>query len=347
MAALAVATLVTAATFGASLSHLLETPRLYGWAWDVQLGSEGLPDIGGPIADGLRANSAVASFAVGTVIELEVNRVPVAAFAMDVTHGNLSPALLDGHAPHGLNEIVLGTRTLNSASARVGERVSVRVAGHLRVFHVVGRAVFPNIGDSGQLGTGAFLTHAALRRDAPNAPSNVVLVRFTTKSNHAAVLARLRRAVEPFPVTSAALPNDLVSFGRVDDLPIAVSAILGLVAAAVLAHTLVTAIRRRQRDLAILKTLGFVRRQVAGTVVGQATTLALLALLIGLPLGVVAGRFAWSTFADHQGIRAPATLDVGALALTIPLTLVVVNLIAIGPGLLAVRTRASRALRAE
>jgi hypothetical protein len=347
MAALAVATLVTAATFGASLSHLLDTPRLYGWAWDTQLGGEGLPDIGGPIAEGLSENSSVSSFAVGTVTELEVNGVRVAAFAVDTTRGNLSPALLEGRGPRGLDEIVLGTRTLDVARAHVGKRVSVRIGDRVRVFRVVGRAVFPNIGDSGQLGTGAFLTHAALRRDAPNAPRNVVLVRFATASDHAAVLAQLRRAVEPFPVTSASLPNDLVSFGRVDDLPLVVTVILALMAAAVLAHTLVTAIRRRQRDLAILKTLGFLRRQVAGTVAGQATTLALVGLLLGLPIGILAGRLAWTTFSDRQGIRAPAIVDVGVLALTIPLTILVANLIAAAPAYLAARTRPADALRAE
>src|SRR5207245_10821833 len=120
--------------------------------------------------------------------------------------------------------------------------------------------------------------------------------------------ARPRTAVPPFPVTSASLPNDLVSFGRVDDLPLVAAAVLGLIAVAVLAHTLLTAIRRRQRDLAILKTLGFVRRQVAGTIVGQATTLAVGALAIGLPQGVATGRIPSPGFADGHGIREAATV---------------------------------------
>ena len=103
----------------------------------------------------------------------------------------------------------------------------------------------------------------------------------------------------------------------------------------VLAHTLVTAIRRRQRDLAILKTLGFVRQQIAVTVASQATTLALLALAIGLPLGVAIGRVAWTVFADRQGLRAPATIDVGQLALLIPATIIAATLIAAIPARIA------------
>jgi hypothetical protein len=346
-AVLAVATLATAMTFGSSLDHLVATPRLYGWAWDVQLGAEAFPDLADPVAAGLAKNPAVGSFSTGTAAEIQVNHARVAAFAVDAVQGHISPALLEGRAPTAPDEIVLGTQTLDAVHAHVGGHVSVRVGAEVRRFRVVGRGVFPNIGDSGQLGRGAFVTHAALRRSAPNAPRNIVLVRFAPGADRAAALAQLRTAVAPFPVTSASLPNDLVSFGRVDDLPLVAAAVLGLIAVAVLAHTLVTAIRRRQRDLAILKTLGFVRRQVAGTIAGQATTLALVALAVGLPLGVATGRIAWSVFADRQGIRAPATVNLWALALVIPATLVVAMLIAAIPARIAAHTRPLTTLRAE
>ena len=67
--------------------------------------------------------------------------------------------------------------------------------------------------------------------------------------------------------------------------------LLALLAAAALAHLLVTSVRRRRRDLAILKSLGFVRGQVSAAVAWQATTVALLALAVGLPLGVALGRW--------------------------------------------------------
>ena len=334
-AVLAVATFATAITFGSSLNHLLDTPRLYGWAWDVQLGAEAFPDLAQPVAAGLAKNPAIGSFSTGTVAELQVNHSRVAAFAVDAVQGHISPALLEGRAPAGLNDIVLGTKTLDAVHARVGGHVSVRVGAEVRTFRVVGRGVFPNIGDSGQLGRGAFVTYAALRRSAPNAPRNIVLVRLAPGVDREAVLAQLRTAVAPFPVTSASLPNDLVSFGRVHDLPIVAATVLALIAVVVLAHTLVTAIRRRQRDLAILKTLGFVRQQIAVTVASQATTLALFALAIGLPLGVAIGRVAWTVFADRQGLRAPATIDVGQLALLIPATIIAATLIAAIPARIA------------
>ena len=126
------------------------------------------------MAAGLAKNPAIASFSTGTVAELQVNNFPRRRVAMDAVQGHVTPALLEGRAPNGLNDIVLGTKTLDAVHAHIGGHVSVRVGAEVRTFRVVGRGVFPNIGDSGQLGRGAFVTHAALCRSAPDAPRNIV-----------------------------------------------------------------------------------------------------------------------------------------------------------------------------
>ena len=61
-----------------------------------------------------------------------------------------------------------------------------------------------------------------------------------------------------------------------------------------LALTLTTSVRRRRRDLALLKTLGFTRRQLAATVAAQASIVALLGIVVGVPVGIVAGRSLWT-----------------------------------------------------
>jgi ABC-type antimicrobial peptide transport system permease subunit len=160
-------------------------------------------------------------------------------------------------------------------------------------------------------------------------------------------VASLMRAIAPIPVTSAALPRDLASFGRVDGLPIAVAAILGVMAGAVLVYTLLTAIRRRRRDLAVLKALGFLRRDVARTVTVQAMTLSALALVIGLPVGVLVGRFVWQRFVDWQGIPSVPMVSVLALGLIGIAVLVAAALIAALPAQFAARTSPAEALHAE
>ena len=60
--------------------------------------------------------------------------------------------------------------------------------------------------------------------------------------------------------------------------PLALVSLVALLGVSTIAHALATSVRRRRRDLAILKTLGFVSGQIRAAVVTQASTLALLSL---------------------------------------------------------------------
>jgi predicted lysophospholipase L1 biosynthesis ABC-type transport system permease subunit len=134
---------------------------------------------------------------------------------------------------------------------------------------------------------------------------------------------------------------------RVDNLPGLLAGLVGLLGLATLAHTLVTSVRRRRRDLAVLKTLGFVRGQVAATVAWQATTFAVVALAVGVPLGLAAGRWAWRLTADALGVASGAVVPGPAILAVVVGTLAAANLVAAGPGRAASRLRPAAALRSE
>jgi predicted lysophospholipase L1 biosynthesis ABC-type transport system permease subunit len=148
-------------------------------------------------------------------------------------------------------------------------------------------------------------------------------------------------------VVSDQRPNDIRNYSRVRDTPLILGGVLALLAVGTLAHVLVTAVRRRRRDLAILKTLGLVRRQVLGVVEWQALSLAGVALLIGVPLGLLAGRWAWSLFASSVGLAPAVSIPIALVVLIIPVTAVVAALIAAWPGRAAARLRPATVLRAE
>ena len=114
---------------------------------------------------------------------------------------------------------------------------------------------------------------------------------------------------------------------------------LALLAVGTLAHVLLTGVRRRRRDLAVLKTLGCTRSQLHGMVAWEASALAAAALLAGIPLGVIAGRWAWAVFADATGVASQATVDLPLVLLAIPVTLLLANVIAAWPGWTAARLR--------
>ena len=122
---------------------------------------------------------------------------------------------------------------------------------------------------------------------------------------------------------------------------------LALLAVATLAHALLTGVRRRRRDLAVLKTLGLRRSQVIRVVSWQASALAAAALLVGLPLGVLAGRWAWALFAGSAGVSDQADIPVALVLATIPAALLLANLLAAGPGWAAARISPGTVLRSE
>ena len=123
--------------------------------------------------------------------------------------------------------------------------------------------------------------------------------------------------------------------------------LLGVAAAGTLAHTLVSSVRKRRRDLAILKTLGFVRRQVSATVAWQAATIGILAVGIGVPLGVASGRWGWNVFADQLGVVPEPVTPVVVALLLIPATIAFAVLVAAIPARIAGRLRPAPVLRTE
>jgi putative ABC transport system permease protein len=142
-------------------------------------------------------------------------------------------------------------------------------------------------------------------------------------------------------------PGDIKNYAAVRDTPLLLAAVLALLAVGTLAHVLLTSVRRRRRDLAVLKTLGLVRSQVLRVVAWEATALAAAALLAGLPLGIVAGRWAWVMFAGSAGVSGLADVPVPLVLLAIPATLALATLIAAVPGWDAARVRPASILRTE
>ena len=129
--------------------------------------------------------------------------------------------------------------------------------------------------------------------------------------------------------------------------PLILGVVLAVLAVATLAHVLLTSVRRRRRDIAMLKTLGLTRTQVLRLVAWQATALGAAALLAGLPLGVIAGRQAWVFFANAAGVAPQPNVPLPLILLAVPVTLLLANLIATWPGRNAARVRPAVALRAE
>jgi hypothetical protein len=205
-----------------------------------------------------------------------------------------------------------------------------------------------------KLGDGAALALPGLLRIDPAAARQLggtpFLVRFAPGVSRDAGLAAVANDIKGLPnpyVNAAERPASVVSLASIAGLPVALSGLLALIAAGTLAHTLASSTRRRRRDLAVLKTLGFTPRQLRQAVAWQATTIAAIALLIGLPVGIAGGRWAWHYLATQLGVLPEPVIPLTTIIITIPAALVLANLIATAPGQAAARTQPAAILRTE
>jgi MacB-like periplasmic core domain/FtsX-like permease family len=343
----AVAAVTAGLSFAASLDRLVRSPALQGWNWDVVVGnyhdeqdiiSKGSLLARNPLISGYSALAAAPR-------SILVDGVETSAVAVEPVRGAVLPRILRGREARSAGELALGGVTLRRIGRRVGDTIEVRGTGEPRRMLVVGEAMAP--GNHPELTAGgAVLTLDGLRALVPEAFANQFLVRYVSGADEAAAVASLRRDFGR-TVLREWTPSEIYNLGRVRALPVVLAAMLAVLGVGTLGHLLVTSVRRRSRDLAVLKAIGFVRGQVSATVAWQATTLSAVALLVGLPLGVAAGRWAWLLVNRGLGSPAGPVTPTLAVLVVIPATVLVANLVAALPARAAAATRPAVVLRSE
>ena len=277
----------------------------------------------------------------------------------------VAPPLISGHGLASPGQVVLGSVTLAQLDRHLGQDVEVSNGRSTTRLQVVGTAAMPTIGSSGgphlEMGTGACVSYGlipAIDRNPFNDPipgPNVILIRLRGGFHHSVELRSLNQIASAttntanFGVTVIGVlhPAEIVNYRSLGDTPVYLGAGLAAGAVTALALTLLASVRRRRRDLALLKTLGFTGRQLAAAVAWQSTIAVVIGTVVGVPLGIAAGRWVWNLFAiDIHAVPAP-DVPVVSVALIALGALVLANLVAAVPGRLAARTPTALLLRSE
>ena len=364
--ALAVIAVVATVTFGTSLSALVSHPALYGWNWDSMLVSGG--DIpAGQVTSLLDHDRYVAEWSGFYTANLVIDGKTIPVLGED-PGTPVAPPVLSGHGLESNNQIVLGALTLAQLHKAVGDTVEASSGSSpARRLHIVGTSAMPVLGSSGgphlEMATGAVVPSQLLPAiarnpfDDPIAGPNGVFIRFKGGNQNAAALhslttiARATSNTANFGVTVGRVedfrPAEIVNYRSLGATPVFLGAGLAAAAIAALTLTLVASVRRRRRDLALLKTLGFTRRQLAATIAWQSTIVAVIGTVVGVPLGIALGRWLWDLFArDIHAVPDPSVPVILIMAIALG-AIVLANIVAAAPGRYAARTSTAVLLRAE
>jgi hypothetical protein len=283
-----------------------------------------------------------------------------------------------------LNEIVLGAATMAQLHKRVGETVLVSYGTKNDYpayvpptrLTIVGTATLPAVGLAGTLhpsmGDGVIIDEniepiafrKVLRSQQLLSGDDVVFVRLRPGVSRAAGEAVLHQAVRAGNAEYAALPHgegdgdkililgvqypaEIINYRSIGNTPLWLAMAFALGVMLAFGLTIATSVRLRRRELALLKTLGFTRRQIVSCISWQASASVLSGLVLGMPLGIVAGRELWVLFARQIYAVPLATVPVVSLVVLSAAAFVLANLVAIVPSRMASRTPAGVALRAE
>jgi len=370
-AVLAVVVIVTSVTFGASLDALVSRPALYGWNWDYALlaGFSGAEDLPAAQTAALFDHERDVEHWAGAYFEsvqLDGDNVPALALAPG---SKVGPSPLTGHGLRSDRQVVLGTATLTQLHKQVGDTVMVNTGGPRSTrLLIVGTATLPTIGGSGdpqlQMGTGAVVSPSLFpaadlnQQGSALSGPNVVFVTIrpgvpTAKARAALehideVLSRPSTHDAPASgVVSVLRPAEITDYRSVGSTAFVLAGVLGAGALGALGLTLVASVRRRRRELALLKALGFTQAQLAGTVAWQSSVSAGIGAIVGLPLGIALGRWLWTLFARGISAVPDPTVPVVSMVLIALGALVFANLVAAVPGRIAARTSTALLLRTE
>lgn len=368
--ALAVIVVISTVTFGASLTNLIFHPALYGWNWSYELTANQGGVIPGARAARLLAQdrqvAAWSGISFGT--EHIDGRIGVPVLA-ESPNSAVSPPLLSGNEVGANDQIVLGPLTLAQLHKRVGDTVTVGDGyGPSTRLRIVGTATMPTIGGGQgnqhlEMGSGAVLSthdlplngesgYTNLPGYAPGPDAIIVRLRDGPGATGFRSLQSIASAVSTpadygVSVLAVQRPAEIVNYRSMGSTPAILGAALAAGAVAALALTLIASVRRRRRDLALMKTLGFTRRQLSAAVAWQSTVAVGIGTVVGVPLGIIVGRSLWITFAHEIDVVPIPTVPAPTVVLIALGALVLANLVAAVPARLAARTPTALLLRSE
>jgi putative ABC transport system permease protein len=213
--------------------------------------------------------------------------------------------LVSGTAPSARGDVVLDSSTARTANLHVGSRVSLLTNGEPTTYTVRGIA-------DGPAGHTFFSSAEATRLAAtPGAFSALAVLVASGKD-----IGEVEDAIEDLPGGDALTLHTGADRGLAEhpdaaqfqEALIAVAGSFGGIATLtmmfVVASTLALAAQHREREFALLRSIGTTPGQVRKMILGESLLVSIPAVLIGIVPGFLLGRFLFEQLAEH-GVASP------------------------------------------
>lgn len=308
----AVAAVVGAATFGASVARLVDTPARYGAPGDLVVS-----DVRDDFLEEAQADEDIAAVLETRNFDVLVDGAPRDALSSEVLKGSIGFRYLEGRAPDGPAEVALGPALAARLDVGIGDTVSVGEAAVPTT--VVGTVL-------ARADTGASYADTVIVADEVRATESAggvfreAIVRFADGVDVDARVAALAADLE---VEAVEAPPRIRDIAQIRNLPLVLAGGAALLGIALLGHAVAATVRRRGRDLALLRALGTRPRESAVAVVALAVVLVLVGVVFGIPVGILVGNLAWRVLAASLFVDDALTIPVLVVLTCLPVGLVV------------------------
>lgn len=333
-----------ALTFGSSMDRLTADPARFGFDYDLSIGS-GATVVSDELRESLDADPDIAGLTLLAVGQARIGAESLWLVGMDPVRGDVFPRVLAGRLPVSEDEIALGRQAADRAEVGIGDEFEVNGA-ESRTMRVTGLVVVPSIGSNDGLGEDGVVTMDVLTRFDP-AASAATAVFDLRPGAPPGTADRILGANGAADMGGFDTPTPIRNVTRIRVVPYLLAVLLVALAVLTVAHLMICSMHNRRRDLAVVRSLGADRRWLARVVYWQATTFLVLPLVVGIPLGLVAGRLIFRVFADSLGVVNSASfpwlwVTLGAVGLVL-----LGNVVAAVPARRSRRVAPSALLRAE
>jgi hypothetical protein len=354
--AMGVMGVLSAVVFAASTDRLVATPSLYGWGWDANVAGADMTDLGPDASTAAVVDDpelrVVAEIAMQ--IEATIDGEPVFLTSATDVKGHLEPVIVKGTEPLQRDEIAVAADTLDAIGAEVGDRVQLDLGDGPRPMLITGVVALPVSADGGSSTVGAYLATAAAEalhissvcEDASSCYRNVA-IDLSDTAQLADVVARYEDPDQNVAVDLPSPPGEVERLTAVQQLPWFLAGLLGLLAAVAVTYSAALAVRRRRRDLAVLRVIEMSAAQLRGLVAVQVLVLTVAGGALGSLLGVLAGRQVWRWVASSLALPFSPAVPVAAALLVPCAAVMITQLAATFSRRAAGRTQPALALRTE